>query len=199
MSQNKEEIIVETVDQEVSTHSSKASLHSRTLKYCKDRAKRHLSNKLSTRLLCKMSGQPTFVKRSALNKHKRTPIGQTKAKQSIPKQVTPDTGDTKTASKLESSQSRRSTHTERDNTEHSRSDHTKNEDNSIRSNLSDTVMHMPLCKDYKNYYAHLYGHFGNTPYLTSQVKFLLEEAITIREKQDVLHFLKYNTPLYWKL
>ena len=112
MSHNKEEIIAETVDQDMSTHSNKPSLHTRTPKYCRDRTKRHLSSKMSTRLLCKMSGQPTFVKQSALNVSKTTPTAQTKAKQSIPRQITPATGDTKMESKLESSQSKHSIHTE---------------------------------------------------------------------------------------
>ena len=113
--------------------------------------------------------------------------------------MTPATGDTKGTSKLESSQSRHSTHIECENTGHSRSDHSENKDNSIRSNLSDKVTHIPPCEDYKNYYAYLYKYFGNTTFLTNQVKYLLEEVITIREKRDILDFLKHNNPLHWKL
>ena len=199
MSFNKDKIIVETVDEQSTTPSIRPQMYSKTPKYRRDRAKRHLANRLSTKLLCKMSGQPTFVKQSALSKGNQTTAKSTNVTKEVPVQITPVTADNQSFFKLESSQSKHNTHTEHEETGHSRSNRSKNEDNSIRSNLSDKVEHIPPCKDYRNYYQYLYKHFGNTTYLTSQVKYLLEEVITIREKRDIMHFLKYNNPLYWKL
>ena len=200
MSIRKGNIVVETVDEKSTTHSIKSfksHYRNKTPYSRRAKSKKHISDRLSTKLLCKMSGQPSFVKQSAISETKTAPVSHTNTKPSVPIQVTPASEDIKQPFKLESSHSRHSNHTEREGTEHSKSNH--NEDNSIRSNLSDKVDHIPPCKDYNNYYAYLYKYFGNSSFLTSQVKYLLEEVITLREKRDVLHFLKYNNPLYWKL
>ena len=119
MSFNKDKVIVETVDEKSTTPSIKSQLYAKTPKYCRDRAKRHLSNRLSTKLLCKMSGQPTFVKQSAFSMDKQTPTMQPNATQSVPVQITPATADVKPIFKIETSQSRHTTHIEREETGHS--------------------------------------------------------------------------------